>query len=88
MSNPETDDVRLARLTNATADLKPPADFADRVMRGVELESVRQEPWLARSVTLGLFAAAAAFAVYMSWGAQATLDSQAISTFDSVEIDL
>lgn len=88
MTKPETEDERLSRLTAATANLAPSGDFADRVMRAVEREPQRAEPWLARGITLGLLAMVAAAAVYVSSGAQTTLDSATLSAFDSVEMDL
>jgi hypothetical protein len=82
---PETDDERLLRLTEETAGLRASPAFADRVMAAVTAQpapSGRE-----RVLALGLFAAAAAAAIVLSFGAQTTLDERAISAFDVVELE-
>jgi hypothetical protein len=87
MTTHDADDARLERLARATADLEPPASFADGVMASVSREPARREPWVARGIALSLFAAAAAVSIYVSSSAQASLDSTALSNFDLVELE-
>ncbi len=87
MTTHDAEDARLQRLAQATADLRPPASFADDVMAAVSREPARREPWVARGIALSLFAAAAAVSIYMSSSAQANLDTTALSNFDLVELE-
>jgi hypothetical protein len=82
---PENDDEQLARLTERTSKLAPHAGFADRVMLAVGKQPLPKQR--ERVFALGLFAAAAAAAMLLSFGAQTTLDQRAISAFDVVELE-
>lgn len=81
----ETDEERLARLAERTSNLGARAGFADRVMSRVAEQPV--PAGRERAFALGLFAAAAAAAMLLSFGAQTTLDERAISAFDVVELE-
>lgn len=78
-------DRKLERLAERTAALTPPPGYADRVMVRVERET--REPWAARGLALGVFAAAAAAAIWVSSAAQSELDGEALSSFDVVELE-
>ncbi len=75
----------IERLRARTAGIAPPTDFSDRVMARVERSE--REPWAARGIAMGLFAAAAALAIWVSSTAQQQLDSEALSSFDLVELE-
>jgi hypothetical protein len=83
----ETDDARLERLRERTESLVPSAGFSDRVLGLVESLPRPNRPGKERMLALGLFAAAAAVAMFLSSGAQSSLDERAISSFDSVELE-
>ncbi|MBK7586694.1 MAG: hypothetical protein IPI67_41720 [Myxococcales bacterium] len=87
MTDFEDHAAKLARLAAATEALAPPSGLADRVMLRVEREKLEREPWGARGIVLGLFAAAAALSIWVSSSAQSELDRDALSSFDVVELE-
>jgi hypothetical protein len=87
MTKRDSIDERLAELGAATADLVAPSGLTDRVMSAVEREPAQGGFWAARGVALAVFAAAAAIAVFSASGAQSSFDQQALSSFDTVELE-
>lgn len=83
----ETDNARLERLRERTRALAPGAGFSDRVLSLVESLPRPNRPGKERILALGFFAAAAAAAMFLSSGAQSSLDERAISSFDVVELE-
>lgn len=83
----ETDELDLERLRERTAGIAPPPGFSDRVLALVENLPRPGRPGKERMLALGLFAAAAAAAMFLSSGAQSSLDARAISSFDVVELE-
>lgn len=83
----ETDESRLDSLRERTQKLAPSAGFADRVLAMVEKVPRPSRPGRERVFALGLFAAAAALAMFLSSGAESSLDERTISSFDVVELE-
>ncbi|MCK6536895.1 MAG: hypothetical protein L6Q84_28335 [Polyangiaceae bacterium] len=79
-------DTLLASLAERTGGLEPPPDFAARVLARVGATRER-EPWAARGVVLGLLAAAAALAIWVSASAQQEIDARALSGLELVELE-
>jgi len=87
MTKRDSIDERLAELGAATAEVMAPSALTDRVMSAIEREPTQNGFWTARGVALAIFAAAAAIAVFVSSGAQSSFDQQALSSFDTVELE-
>jgi hypothetical protein len=83
----ETDEARLGSLRDRTQNLAPSAGFGDRVLLMVENLPRPSRPGRERLFALGLFAAAAALAMFLSSGAESSLDERTISSFDVVELE-
>jgi hypothetical protein len=86
MNESETDE-RLLELGKKTEALRPPDGFSARVMRAVELEPRPRSSRRVRSVSLVVFALAAASAIFVSTRAESLMDEYALTTFESVEIE-
>ncbi|MFO0570652.1 MAG: hypothetical protein U0263_33760 [Polyangiaceae bacterium] len=87
MTKPDETLEQLTRLAARTEELAPRPGFADGVMASVELDVTRREPGRVRWVALGVFAAAAAFAIWSARAAQGDLDGAAVASFDVVELE-
>jgi hypothetical protein len=87
MTKRDSIDERLAELGAATESIAAPVGLADHVMGAIDAEPERNGFWAARGVALAIFAAAAAIAVFSASGAQSSLDQQALSSFDTVELE-
>lgn len=80
-------DARLERLAARTAALAAQPGLTERVMDAVERDVAERSSWAARGVVLGVLAAAAAAAIWISSAAQSELDGRALSAFDTVELE-
>lgn len=79
-------DSLFESLARRTGGLEPPADFTARVLARVAANRER-EPWAVRGVVLGMLAAAAALAIWVSASAQQEIDARALSGLELVELE-
>ena len=90
MTELEDIETRLARLSSATNDLRPSANFAARVMLDIDqaaLPSFLETTWFSARRLLPVAAIAAAMAVVWAVQVDGTVDDELATSYASMELE-